>query len=171
MRAARWQRSADGKPQRLLTRSSNSDGYRCRSNGCGSPKLPSKEPRLWHDRAAHPNDPQPNPWVVSMRRFKFCDPPIPLPKLYVMAINKLPGFFLAASSSAQMMLFACRTSPRDPASSLGKFVGVFRKPATTPGIRLQEVSIHGHPPLNDTSFLHCSVRLGDRLRKTSLGCG
>jgi hypothetical protein len=29
-----------------------------------------------------------------MRRFKFCDPPIQLPKLYVLAINELLGFFL-----------------------------------------------------------------------------
>jgi hypothetical protein len=28
-----------------------------------------------------------------MRRFKFCDPPIPLPKLYVLAINKSLGLF------------------------------------------------------------------------------
>jgi hypothetical protein len=28
-----------------------------------------------------------------MRRLEFCDPPIQLPKLYVVAINKLLGFF------------------------------------------------------------------------------
>jgi hypothetical protein len=29
----------------------------------------------------------------AVERFKFCDPPIQLPKLYVVAINKLLGFF------------------------------------------------------------------------------
>jgi hypothetical protein len=31
--------------------------------------------------------------AALMRRFKFCDPPIPLPKLYVLAINKSLGLF------------------------------------------------------------------------------
>jgi hypothetical protein len=49
-------------------------------------------------------------------------------------------------------------------SSLGKLICVLRKAATTFGIRLQEVGIHGNPPLNNKLTLAQS-----HLRRVSQG--
>jgi hypothetical protein len=65
------------------------------------------------------------------------------------------------SSGLNPLIVVCREVQQ---SSLGKLVCVLRKAATTLGIRLQEVRIHGHPPLNNKLSLTQS-----HLRRASEG--
>jgi hypothetical protein len=66
-------------------------------------------------------------------------------------------------SSGLNPLIVVRRKVQQP--SLGKLVCVLRKAATTLGIRLQEVNIRGHPPLNNAFNFARPVRLIYRLRK------
>src|SRR5664279_6215335 len=66
------------------------------------------------------------------------------------------------SRSPNPLIVVCREVQQ---SSLGKLVCVLRKATTAFGMRLQEVRVHGNPPLNNTFNFAQLIRLIHGLRR------